>query len=172
MQAQGRSVHKLITLLALLPCLVLANEQTLSCYVVGVSDGDTLSCFDAENRKTEKIRLRGIDAPEAKQPFGQRSKQSLSSLAHGQPATVKWSKRDRWGRIIGAVWVEPVGCPGCGHVSERVQVLRRDPATFGPEPVPTDPAGRCRARGHRGGIGREGAPRLRAGPGPGRFAGP
>lgn len=108
-------MHKLITLLALLPCLALANEQILSCYVVGVSDGDTLSCFDAENRKTEKIRLRGIDAPEAKQPFGQRSKQSLSSLAHGQPATVKWSKRDRWGRIIGAVWVEPADCPDCGR---------------------------------------------------------
>lgn len=92
MQAQGRSVHKLITLLALLPCLALANEQTLCCYVVGMSDGDTLSCFDAENRKTEKIRLRGIDAPEAKQPFGQLCKQSLSYLAHGQPATAKWSK--------------------------------------------------------------------------------
>lgn len=108
-------MRRLIALLALLPCLVLADEQSLSCYVVGVGDGDTLSCFDPERRKAEKIRLRGIDAPESKQPFGQRSKQSLSQLAHGQPATVKWSKRDRWGRIIGAVWVEPVDCPGCGH---------------------------------------------------------
>lgn len=108
-------MRRIIALLALLPFLALAGEQSMSCYVVGVTDGDTLSCFDPERRKAEKIRLRGIDAPEAKQPFGQRSKQSLSNLAHGQPVTVKWSKRDRWGRILGAVWVEPVDCPGCGH---------------------------------------------------------
>lgn len=88
-------MHKLITPLALLPCLDLTSEQALSCYVVGVSDGDTLSCFDAENRKTEKIRLRGIDAPEARQPFSQRSKQNFSCLAQSQPATEKRSKRDR-----------------------------------------------------------------------------
>ncbi|WP_278432827.1 thermonuclease family protein [Stutzerimonas kunmingensis] len=25
-----------------------------------------------------------------------------------------WNSRDRWGRIIGAVWVEPADCVGCG----------------------------------------------------------
>ncbi len=59
-------MRRLIALLALLPCLVLADEQSLSCYVVGVSDGDTLSCFDPERRKAEKIRLRDIYAPESK----------------------------------------------------------------------------------------------------------
>lgn len=108
-------MNRCFLLLALLPCLTLADEQSLSCYVVGVSNGDTLSCFDPERRIADEIRLRGIDAPETKQPFGQLSKQSLSQLAHGQPATVKWSKRDRWGRIIGTVWIEPVDCPGCGH---------------------------------------------------------
>src|SRR5690606_41981081 len=29
--------------------------------------------------------------------------------------TVHWTYRDHHGRIIGAVWVEPVDCPGCGH---------------------------------------------------------
>lgn len=108
-------MNRFLLLFILLPCFTLASEQFLSCYVVGVSDGATLSCFDPERRKAEKIRLRGIDAPESKQPFGRRSKQSLSDLTHGQPVTVKWDKRDRWGRIIGAVWVEPVDCPGCGH---------------------------------------------------------
>ncbi|RRV26753.1 hypothetical protein EGJ23_12065 [Pseudomonas sp. o96-267] len=47
---------------------MLAGEQSLYCHVVGVSDGDTMSCFDPERRKAEKIRLRGIYAPESKLP--------------------------------------------------------------------------------------------------------
>lgn len=114
----------LIALIAILPCLALA-EQSISCKVTAISDGDTITCFDPINRKQEKIRLRGIDAPESKQPFGQRSKQSLAALAHGKQATIKWDKRDRWGRIIGAVWVEPAGCTSCGHTLDtgRAQLI-------------------------------------------------
>lgn len=108
-------MRKITAVFVMLPCLALASEQSLSCKVTAIAYGDTLTCFDPVQRKQLKIRLRGIDAPEAKQPFGQRSKQSLADLVHGKQATVKWNKRDRWGRIIGAVWVEPVDCPGCGH---------------------------------------------------------
>lgn len=92
-----------------------ALAATLECKVTGISDGDTVSCFDPERRKVEKIRLRGIDAPERKQPFGTRSQQHLADLVHGKTVTIHWNKRDRWKRIIGAVWVEPADCPGCGH---------------------------------------------------------
>lgn len=91
-----------------------ALAATLECRGIGISDGDTLTCLTADKRQ-EKIRLRGIDAPEHKQPFGERSRQYLSDLAFGKPVTVHWTKRDRWGRIVGAVWVEPADCPGCGH---------------------------------------------------------
>ena len=91
-----------------------ALAAQLECRVIGVADGDTLTCLTAE-RTQERIRLRGIDAPERKQPFGTRSQQSLADLVHGKPVTVHWDKRDRWGRIIGAVWVEPADCPGCGY---------------------------------------------------------
>jgi len=91
-------------------------ERFLACKVTGVTDGDTLSCFDPVHRKTERIRMRGIDAPESRQAFGQRSKQSLSDLVYGQSTIIRWSKRDRWGRILGVVWVEPVDCQGCGHI--------------------------------------------------------
>ena len=70
-------MNRCLLLFAPLPCFTQADEQSLSCYVVGVSDGDTLTYFDPTQRKQVKIRLRGIDAPEAKQHFGQRSKQSL-----------------------------------------------------------------------------------------------
>lgn len=112
-----------IAVLALTPCGVSA-EHALACKVTAVTDGDTLICFDPARRKMEKIRMRGIDAPESNQAFGQRSKQSLSDLTYGKPATVSWSKRDRWGRILGVVWIEPADCTGCGHVldANRTQI--------------------------------------------------
>lgn len=70
-----------------------------------MSDGDTITVLDA-SRKTHKIRLAGIDAPEKGQPFGQRSKQSLSDLVYRQRAQVEWSKADRYGRIVGKVLVD------------------------------------------------------------------
>lgn len=45
--------------------------------------------------------MAGIDAPEKKQPFGQRSKESLSDLAFDKDLTIEWSKKDRYGRIVG-----------------------------------------------------------------------
>jgi endonuclease YncB( thermonuclease family) len=50
--------------------------------VVGVSDGDTLTVL-ISGRQT-KVRLAEIDAPEKRQPFGERSKQSLSDLVYGK----------------------------------------------------------------------------------------
>jgi len=40
--------------------------------VIGIADGDMLALL--VDRKLLKIRLANIDAPEKKQPFGQRSK--------------------------------------------------------------------------------------------------
>lgn len=102
-----------LLLLSLLVVALPAAAETIVCRVVGISDGDTLTCLTAEKAQ-ERIRLRGIDAPERKQPFGARSKQALSDLTFGKTATVYWTQRDRWGRIIGAIWVEPADCIGCG----------------------------------------------------------
>lgn len=91
-----------------------ALAAQLECRVIGIADGDTLTCLTAD-KKQERIRLRGIDAPERKQPFGARSQHNLSDLTYGKTVMVHWNKRDRWKRIIGTVWVEPADCPGCGH---------------------------------------------------------
>lgn len=100
-----------------------AYAESINCRVIGISDGDTLTCLTAD-KKQERIRLRGIDAPERKQPFGARSKQSLSDLTFDKTATVHWNSRDRWGRIFGTVWVEPVDCVGCGSTLDagRAQI--------------------------------------------------
>lgn len=72
------------------------------CKVVKVSDGDTVTCLDAENRQT-KIRLYGIDAPEKKQDFGQKSRQTLASMVAGKIVEVEEAGRDRYGRTIGLI---------------------------------------------------------------------
>lgn len=81
-----------------------SSAQTLPIQgaVIGIADGDTITVLDSAHAQ-HKIRLSGIDAPEKAQPFGQRSKQSLSSLVFQQRVTVEWSKQDRYGRIVGKV---------------------------------------------------------------------
>ncbi len=49
----------------------------------------------------------GIDAPERKQPFGERARQNLAHLAFAQEVTVQWKKKHR-NRLIGKVLVNGV----------------------------------------------------------------
>ena len=92
----------LVCLLVALACT--ANAETVTDRVVGVADGDTITVLDAD-KVQHKIRLAGIDAPEKKQEFGNRSKESLSALTFDKTVIVQTSKRDRYGRQIGKVLV-------------------------------------------------------------------
>lgn len=92
-----------ILLLAVL--LMLANisaADTLYGRVVGVSDGDTVTVLDATNTQW-KIRLLGIDAPEKKQAFGNKSKEHLSGLVFNKQVQVEYSKKDKYGRTVGKI---------------------------------------------------------------------
>ncbi len=80
------------------------EEKNFSCRVVGVSDGDTITCLTAE-KIAEKIRLAEIDAPEKKQAFGERSKENLSDLIFNKNVGVIVSDKDRYGRLIGYVQI-------------------------------------------------------------------
>jgi endonuclease YncB( thermonuclease family) len=73
------------------------HAETISCRVVGIADGDTLTVLDSSNQQ-HKVRLYGIDAPEKKQPFGTRSKQNLSALAFGKSAPSATAMRASSGR--------------------------------------------------------------------------
>lgn len=69
--------------------------------VVGVADGDTLTVLTDTTQV--KVRLAEIDAPEKKQDFGERAKQSLSALCFGQQAVVLKGKTDFYGRTVARV---------------------------------------------------------------------
>jgi endonuclease YncB( thermonuclease family) len=94
--------------LALL-CLFIpsVHADPLMGQVIHVADGDTVTVLD-DTRTQYKIRLAGIDAPEKKQAFGQRSKESLSDLVFSKSVTVETDKRDKYGREIGKVLVDGV----------------------------------------------------------------
>jgi len=81
--------------------------------VVAVTDGDTIKILD-NNNVQHKIRLTGIDAPEKSQPFGNASRKYLASMVAGKDVLVETSKNDRYGRVLGKVWVQPRDCPDCG----------------------------------------------------------
>lgn len=74
---------------------------------MGIADGDTVTVLDASNTQV-KIRLMGIDAPEKKQAFGRKSKESLSALVFNKQVTVEFSKKDKYGRTVGKIVVDGV----------------------------------------------------------------
>lgn len=81
--------------------------------VVAVSDGDTIKVLDETNQSI-KIRLAGIDAPERDQPFGNASRKHLENMVAGEQVRVESIKHDRYGRVLGKVWVRPSDCSRCG----------------------------------------------------------
>lgn len=87
------------------PCL--GSAATVTGRVVSVTDGDTMVILDSD-QGLHKVRLQGIDAPEKSQPFGRRSKDHLSDLAFSRSVLVEYSKKDRYGRLVGRVMVQGV----------------------------------------------------------------
>jgi len=74
---------------------------------VGISDGDTVTVLDASKAQF-KIRLQGIDAPEKKQAFGNKSKEVLFTWLFNNQVTVEYSKKDKYGRILGKILVDGI----------------------------------------------------------------
>lgn len=94
-------------LLLLAASLIFANTSaadTLHGRVVAVSDGDTVTVLDDTNTQW-KIRLMGIDAPEKKQAFGSKSKESLSALVFNKQVHVEFNKQDKYSRTVGKIMV-------------------------------------------------------------------
>ena len=79
--------------------------------VVRVYDGDSITARAGEEEI--KVRLVGIDAPEKSrkkrepgQPFSQKATKYLASLVLNKTITIKEYGTDRYGRILGLVFVD------------------------------------------------------------------
>jgi endonuclease YncB( thermonuclease family) len=101
---------------AALPLLLAASPAAAGVLgkVVSVHDGDTLTVL-VEKRQV-KVRLMDIDAPELRQPFGTRSRESLAEMCFGKIASVDVRGRDRYKRTIGRVT-----CAGTDANAEQVR---------------------------------------------------
>ena len=82
----------------------------LTCLVIAIADGDTLTarCKVANGMENIKVRLAEIDAPEKGQAFGARSKQHLAKLCFQKQATVSPRTKDRYLRTVANVECEGV----------------------------------------------------------------
>ena len=134
-----------LRLIALLFCAAASPAAAEPpCKIVGVSDGDTITALCQSNERL-KVRLAEIDAPEKEQPFGQRSKQSLSGLCFGREAVIENRGHDRYGRTIGRV--------SCDGIDANAEQVRRglawvyDRYATDPDLYPLQDAARAERRG-------------------------
>lgn len=95
--------------LTMLPSTAAAKTETITGRVVRVADGDTVTLVTRQNRKV-RVRINGIDAPETRQAYGDRAKQTLRRMADGRQATVHAYKQDRYGRYVGKLMVGSTDC--------------------------------------------------------------
>lgn len=114
-------------LVLIVPLLLVAgplHAVTIEGQAVNVADGDTITVLTAE-KKQEKVRLSGIDAPEKGQAFGNRSKENLVRMVHKKNVVAECNKVDRYQRQICVVKVQPEDCPKCGKTLDvgHAQIL-------------------------------------------------
>ena len=88
-------------------CISLFSAEMIG-KVVSVTDGDTITIIENLDNGRFKIRLYGIDAPEKKQDFGQKAKQHLSSLIFNKVVKIKFTEIDRYGRIVGKIFLNDI----------------------------------------------------------------
>ncbi len=97
---------------ALSGCARPAAAEQLEGRVTRVWDGDTVTLTVAG--REHRVRLSGIDAPEHDQPSGDEARRYLTEIALHEDARLETDKTDRYGRLVGKLWVQPADCDRCG----------------------------------------------------------
>jgi len=105
---------RLVLLIFLLLLAVSPAFADVQARVVSVHDGDTLTVLI--DQRQVKVRLTDIDAPELGQPFGARSKRSLSDMCFGKIASLDVRGQDRYKRSLAKVT-----CSGTDANAEQVR---------------------------------------------------
>lgn len=106
----------LLSLLIVSPCLAKAPIRTIEGTVTRVVDGNIIHVTDTRGTKL-KVRLYGIDAPEAEkgnkksgkiskqgQPFGDNAYKALDEMVSGKYVRIEVMAIDRFKRTVGIVW--------------------------------------------------------------------
>lgn len=99
-------MKKIFPALFLIAAAAIVSGAEIIGQVVGVSDGDTITVLDNLDKGRFLVRFYGIDAPEKRQAFGTKAKWYLSGLIFGKQVTVRYSSIDRYGRIVGRIYLD------------------------------------------------------------------
>lgn len=87
-----------------------AFAKEINCHVFKVYDGDTVTCstskttnYKQDKKHKIKVRLAQIDAPEAKQDYGIKSRDYLRRLVLNKDVTLDVWEKDRYGRTVAKI---------------------------------------------------------------------
>jgi endonuclease YncB( thermonuclease family) len=100
-RTRGRTLASTLAWILLVLLVGPAVADEFKGRVVGVTDGDTIKVLHVN--QVETVRLVGVDAPEKRQPYGDRARRFTADLAFDRTVTVVTSGRDRNGRLLGEV---------------------------------------------------------------------
>jgi endonuclease YncB( thermonuclease family) len=100
-RTRGRTLASTLAWILLVLLVGPAVADEFKGRVVGVTDGDTIKVLHVNQAET--VRLVGVDAPEKRQPYGDRARRFTADLAFDRTVTVVTSGRDRNGRLLGEV---------------------------------------------------------------------
>jgi len=104
------------------------DEGVLFGSLVKVIDGDTL--IVKVQGAALRVRLVGIDAPEAKQPFGYTAQNELANLIGGQQCVLVYEGGDMYGRLLAHLWI--------GDMYVNAGMVKRGMAWFDSASAPDD----------------------------------
>src|SRR5262245_41729732 len=130
----NRHLPEVRWIISLLPLAVLpawsppasaAQMHSLVVRVTAVADGDTITVLDPDQRQ-RRVRLAGIDAPEHRQPYADRSRQNLVRLVHRKTVRLEWSKVDQYGRLVAKILLDPGADCGrsCAPMNVNLEQVR------------------------------------------------
>lgn len=104
------------------PATARDSNVSFSGFVVGISDGDTITVLSEETCEGEKgcrsgkrqhrVRLADVDAPEIGQPYGAASRSMLSAMVYYKQVSVRSVGHDKYGRVVGQVFVDSLWVNG------------------------------------------------------------
>jgi len=81
-----------------------SGNHDLTAKVIYLKDGDSFVVLDDDKEEVE-VRMINMDAPELYQAHGKKAKQYLSKMIKGKKVGIDFEKKDRYGRILGEVYL-------------------------------------------------------------------
>lgn len=99
---------KALILAFIIPFVIPKPTWTFHGTVIDNHDGDTLTVelqIMDDLKKTEKLRLDGLDAPELDTPEGKTVQKIVEDLVKDKEVTVSYTKREKFGRLLAVVYI-------------------------------------------------------------------